>query len=305
MRMWVKPISWRQKRYANGSEAPKNEWYWPWCILAWYILESYEWQCYQGMTWERGTIAHSSKVFTTLNNVTTMSTALYPWSQSSLNFSIASSTLPFMQARMMLCTMIGCGWSHTLKTLSPETKPKPEKVDCKLLMAWRISPSEVNIRAVRPSSLYSTCQGDVSADTGLWDLDLTFSILHISKSRFNSSVSRNFAYLRMAHRLWIGSMILLDMLHARQKRVVFEKISIVRRKACWAPPVILAKSNSVKVPRGSLGKRSYLSASSRITILCLPGGKVTFFCAKALILFRTTSMPLRIDQFCEMYERCQ
>ena len=38
--------------------------------------------------------------------------------------------------------------------------------------------------------------------------------------------------------------------------------------------------------------RAHLSASSRITILCLPGGSVTFFCAKALILFRTTSIPL-------------
>lgn len=35
-----------------------------------------------------------------------------------------------------------------------------------------------------------------------------------------------------------------------------------------------------------------LSASSRITILCRPGGRVTFFCANALILPRTTSMPL-------------
>jgi hypothetical protein len=29
-----------------------------------------------------------------------------------------------------------------------------------------------------------------------------------------------------------------------------------------------------------------------MTILCLPGGRVTFFCANALILFRTTSIPL-------------
>ena len=35
-----------------------------------------------------------------------------------------------------------------------------------------------------------------------------------------------------------------------------------------------------------------LSASSRMTILCLPGGSVTFCCANILILFRTTSMPL-------------
>jgi hypothetical protein len=36
----------------------------------------------------------------------------------------------------------------------------------------------------------------------------------------------------------------------------------------------------------------YLSASSRIIILWRLGGRVTFFCAKALILVRTTSIPL-------------
>ncbi len=41
------------------------------------------------------------------------------------------------------------------------------------------------------------------------------------------------------------------------------------------------------------GALNHLSASSRMTTLCRPGGKVTFFCAKALILFRTTSIPLK------------
>ena len=41
----------------------------------------------------------------------------------------------------------------------------------------------------------------------------------------------------------MGSIILLLILQARQKRVVFENISIVRRSACWAPGVIL---NDVK-----------------------------------------------------------
>lgn len=36
----------------------------------------------------------------------------------------------------------------------------------------------------------------------------------------------------------------------------------------------------------------YLSASSRIIILCRPFGKVTFCCANILILFLTTSIPL-------------
>ena len=42
----------------------------------------------------------------------------------------------------------------------------------------------------------------------------------------------------------MGSIILLLILQARQKRVVFENISIVRRRACWAPGVIL---NDVKI----------------------------------------------------------
>ena len=45
-------------------------------------------------------------------------------------------------------------------------------------------------------------------------------------------------------------MIFVETLHAKQKRVVFENNSIVRRNACWAALVIL-------------------SASSNITILCL------------------------------------
>lgn len=34
---------------------------------------------------------------------------------------------------------------------------------------------------------------------------------------------------RMAHRLWMGSMILVDTLHASANRVVFEYISMVLR----------------------------------------------------------------------------
>lgn len=37
---------------------------------------------------------------------------------------------------------------------------------------------------------------------------------------------------------------------------------------------------------------THLSASSKITILCRPGGSVTFFWANILILFLTTSIPL-------------
>ena len=43
---------------------------------------------------------------------------------------------------------------------------------------------------------------------------------------------------------------------------------------------------------------SYLSASSRMTSLCLPGGSVTFFCAKPFIRLRTTSIPASVsDQY--------
>lgn len=41
-------------------------------------------------------------------------------------------------------------------------------------------------------------------------------------SRLSTSRSESLAYRRMAHRDWMGSMILFDMLHASAKRVVFE-----------------------------------------------------------------------------------
>lgn len=43
----------------------------------------------------------------------------------------------------------------------------------------------------------------------------------------------------MAQRDWRGSMILLEALQAKAKRVVEEWISMVRRRACWAPDVML------------------------------------------------------------------
>lgn len=102
----------------------------------------------------------------------------------------------------------------------------------------------------------------------------------------------------MAQRLWMGSMILLDMLHAKANRVVLEKISIVRLRACCAPAVMLGRrimKVAIKCMKGTdlNGSGAHLSASSRITNLWRPGGRVTFFCANPLILFRTTSIPLR------------
>ena len=76
----------------------------------------------------------------------------------------------------------------------------------------------------------------------------------------------------------MGSMIFSERLQASAKRVVAEKSSIVRRIACCAPSVIE-------------------SASSRMMILCLPGGSVTFFCANALMRPRTTSMPRSSEAF--------
>ncbi len=67
-------------------------------------------------------------------------------------------------------------------------------------------------------------------------------------------------------------MILLEALQANAKRVVDEYISIVRRRACWAPEVML-------------------SASSRMTSFCRPWGRVTFFWANPFMRLRTTSMP--------------
>lgn len=69
-----------------------------------------------------------------------------------------------------------------------------------------------------------------------------------------ASVSR--VYLSTAHRDCIGSIIFSLLLAASAKRVVLEYNSMVLRRACWAPSVML-------------------SASSSITILWRPGGRVT------------------------------
>ena len=44
-------------------------------------------------------------------------------------------------------------------------------------------------------------------------------------------------------------------------------------------------------------QQPHLSASSRMTILCLPLGSVTFCWANILILLRTTSMPRSLEAF--------
>lgn len=121
-----------------------------------------------------------------------------------------------------------------------------------------------------------------------------------------------------AHLLWIGSIILEDVLQARANRVELEYISIVRLKACCAPDVMLNSANKLpaiiwsnettyifilllkkkewKINLYKSKTLAYLSASSRITILWRPGGRVTFFWANILILFLTTSIPLHYHQ---------
>ena len=85
---------------------------------------------------------------------------------------------------------------------------------------------------------------------------------------------------------WMGSMIFDEILQARAKRVVEEYNSIIRRRACWAAGVIL---QFINLP---LHSKTYLSASSRITSLWWPSGRITFFWANILIFSRTTSIPL-------------
>ena len=72
----------------------------------------------------------------------------------------------------------------------------------------------------------------------------------------------------MAQRDCSGSMILLDALQAKAKRVVEEWISMVRRRACCAPAVMLgAREGCENWDReGEGGRRgANLSASSRMT----------------------------------------
>jgi hypothetical protein len=89
-------------------------------------------------------------------------------------------------------TSIGCGESTTLNKLSPLTNPNPACVDCRLLMACRISPSALKTSAARPSSLYST-----------------FSASMICSNLFTTCASVKRAYRRIVHQYWSGSMVYL------------------------------------------------------------------------------------------------
>ena len=131
--------------------------------------------------------------------------------------------------------------SQTLKTLSRLMMPsKPDAVAYRLLSAYRISPSAVKMMASIPSSLA-----------------LSFSASITCFKRRSTSESVSFVNRTIAQRDWIGSMILLESLHARANLVVALNSVITIRRACYA----LAVSES---------------ASSRMISLCIPGGTVTF-----------------------------
>ena len=92
-----------------------------------------------------------------------------------------------------------CTQTHaqTLNTLSAVIVPKPEYVACRLLSACRMSPCDEKIIASSPSSVCGT-----------------FSACATSTRRFSSCASGSLEYRRIAHLLWIASMIL----SAHQKR---------------------------------------------------------------------------------------
>mmetsp|Transcript_24169 Transcript_24169/g.82492 ORF Transcript_24169/g.82492 Transcript_24169/m.82492 type:complete len:220 (+) Transcript_24169:632-1291(+) len=203
----------------------------------------------------------ASAFFATRNSVVITSLALNPCPTRPTSVACASSISPLRHLDSMSPTASGCGWSQTWNTFSALMYPKPLWVACRLLSACRMSPSAVNTRASRPSGTWATRSA---------------STTRTSRSSTSASVSR--LKRTMAHRLWMGSMIFSLWLHARAKRVVELNISIVRRMACCAAPVME-------------------SASSRMTILCRPGGSVTFFCANIFILLRTTSMPRSSEAF--------
>ena len=190
-----------------------------------------------------------------------MSIALKPAVYRCLILSYASSTFVARQCATQSEMICGCGWSHTLNTFSWLTYPNPLCVAWILFRAWRISPSAVKTTASTPSGTYGT---------------FSDSMTFIKRSNTSWSLSR--VNRTIAHRDWMGSMIFSLALHARANRVVLLYSSIVRRMACCAADVME-------------------SASSSRTILCLPGGRVTFFCANILILFLTTSMPRSSEAF--------
>lgn len=93
-------------------------------------------------------------------------------------------------------------------------------------------PTKVNF--LRTTELLDGCNSSLSGQR-----KITFSASTTSRSLFKISWSVSREKRTIAQRLWIGSMILDDILQANAKRVVLEYISIVLRNACCAPEVML------------------------------------------------------------------
>lgn len=179
----------------------------------------------------------------------------------------ALQIFPWVHNSSISFTRSGCGSSHTLKTFTPFTWPNPLWVDCKLFNACLMSPWAVNTIDSKPSSVYETYKSFFFSFNKriLYFLlrkndfavkKITFSFWQTSITFAKIWASLNFPYLNMAQRDCIGSIIFSLLLHANANLVVLLYISIVRRRACCAPSVIL-------------------SASSKIIILCFPLAKFT------------------------------
>jgi len=79
----------------------------------------------------------------------------------------------------------------------------------------------------------------LKTDEGRIEIWGTFSAWTTTMRRPSISWSDNRENRTMAHLLWMGSIILAEVLQARANRVVFEYISIVLLNACCAPVVML------------------------------------------------------------------
>lgn len=126
---------------------------------------------------------------------------------------------------------------------------------CRLLTACLMSPSAMKSRVLKAFSVI-----------------LTFSPSMTRLRLSSTSLSLSFPKRRMMHLLWMGSIILEEVLQLSTNLVVSLKLLMIIRRACCAP--------SVK-----------LSASSNTMILVFPWGRDTFFWAKDLIWSLTTSIP--------------
>mmetsp|Transcript_102668 Transcript_102668/g.290683 ORF Transcript_102668/g.290683 Transcript_102668/m.290683 type:complete len:252 (-) Transcript_102668:275-1030(-) len=210
------------------------------------------------------TCSGTSICFATRAKVEMMSVAEYPCFQISWTGAKAAFQSRCMAPFRQPLIFSGWGWSFILKTYSRLIMPKALNVDWAPLSTFRMSPSAEKMRDSSPDWSYAAA---------------SCSRTYLRRSIRSSSAMR--LKRKIAHRDWIGSMILEEMLQASAKRVVVLYISMVLRIACCAAFVML-------------------SASSRMMTLSFPSGRVTFCCAKPLIFSRTTSMPRSSEAFSSM-----